>query len=144
MRILSLLILILFLTTTYSQDKDEFLTSVSDSLIHKSEYKASINELKQILFGIQVNDPYTSYLDKEVKRIFLKSYSPSPQSNSLFNSSENSFHEAKKNLLAAIESQPKFLSAEALGVLGDMFIYMNAAAAGYALYRHMKKYNNEY
>ena len=129
-------------SSVYCQDNSQGNKTETDSLT--VTYHASINELKQILFDNSLTDPYLIHINHEVGKVIHTYSIPESRLNKLPESNDNSFNIAKKNLLGAIRLQPKFLPADELGILGEVFIYANAAAFGYALYQHIKKYKDEY
>ena len=140
----------IFTGFVYTQDNNATQKNTDDpeliDSVEVSNAALSINELKQILFSPQIYNPYTDYLSRQ-KNLFSMPYSPESEytSTSLhLNNSLNSFDIGKKNLMYAISLQPKFLSANELGVLGQILLYANVAACGYALYEHLRKYKDEY
>jgi len=54
------------------------------------------------------------------------------------------FYKQKNNLSQALQLQRKWASEQNLGFVGKVLGYVNAAAVGYLLYSHLKKYKDEY
>lgn len=129
---------------TFCQDKSIRNFIERDSSITKESGTSSIHELRLVLFDSKVIDPYTMYVHNEVQKITSDIYEPDNRQNTLRDNQLASFDEAKKNMLNSIQLQPKFLQAGDLGIVGNIFLYLNAAAAGYALYEHFRKYKDEY
>ena len=140
--IFSFILILFFFSTSRSQDSTKTITNRNDSL--RVGHHASINELKELLFDNSLADPFSAHINKEVAKVYPNISIHESNLNTLPERDINSFDNAKKNLLGAIRMQPKFLPADELGFLGQVFIYANAAAFGYALYQHIKKYKDDY
>jgi hypothetical protein len=136
------ILIFFFFSNSQAQDSTKTIIDKNDSL--KVTHHASINELKEILFDNSLADPFSAHINKEVSKVYLNISIPESNLNTLPERDINSFDNAKKNLLGAIRMQPKFLPANELGFLGKVFIYANAAAFGYALYKHIEKYKDDY